>query len=75
MASDGAQDGGKRAVRKPSLLDALIPAFALIGLLSVSFILFGDKASTGPNQVALLFCGILAAAIAYKNGMSWDGIR
>jgi Na+:H+ antiporter, NhaC family len=73
VASD--EQTGKREIRKPSLLDALIPAFALIGLLSLSFILFGDKASSGPNQVALLFCGIIAAAIAYKNGMAWGGIR
>jgi hypothetical protein len=27
------------------------------------------------NQIALLFCGTIAAGIAYKNGMPWDGIR
>jgi NhaC family Na+:H+ antiporter len=57
------------------LVDALIPAVALIGLLALSYILFGDAASAGPNQVALLFCGIVAAGIAYKNGMRWEGIR
>lgn len=57
------------------MVDALIPAVALIGLLALSYILFGDAASAGPNQVALLFCGIVAAGIAYKNGMRWEGIR
>jgi NhaC family Na+:H+ antiporter len=61
--------------KKPSVLDALIPIGALIGLLALSFILFGDEAALGPNQVALLFCGIVAAGIAYKNGMRWEGIR
>jgi NhaC family Na+:H+ antiporter len=61
--------------RPPSLLDALVPLVALIALLSLSYVLFGDAASTGPNQIALLFCGIIAAGIAYKNGMKWDGIR
>jgi NhaC family Na+:H+ antiporter len=65
------QPGG----RTPSLIDALIPITALIGLLSLSYVLFGDAASFGPNQIALLFCGIIAAGIAYKNGMNWDGIR
>jgi hypothetical protein len=47
----------------------------LIVLLGLSYFLFGNDASSGPNQIALLFCGTIAAAIAYKNGMSWDGIR
>src|SRR5512138_2786787 len=70
-----AEQGSARNVRKPSLVDALIPAVALIGLLALSFILFGDTASSGPNQIALLLCGIIAAGIAYKNGMKWEGIR
>jgi Na+:H+ antiporter, NhaC family len=75
VSSDQTTHSGRREVRKPSLLDALIPAIALIGLLALSYILFGDAASAGPNQVALLFCGIIAAGIAYKNGMAWDGVR
>ena len=75
MTVGNTEQGGKRNVRKPSLLDALVPAIALIGLLALSFALFGDGASSGPNQIALLFCGIIAAGIAYKNGMPWDGIR
>jgi NhaC family Na+:H+ antiporter len=62
-------------VRPPSLLDALIPSLALIGLLALSYLLFGDAASSGPNQVALVFCGLIAAGVAYKNGMDWEGIR
>ena len=60
---------------KPSLLDAIVPLLALIILLGLSYYLFGNSASSGPNQVALLFCGIIAAGIAYKNGMPWEGIR
>ncbi|TDQ82982.1 transporter (NhaC family) [Dongia mobilis] len=75
--SNGSQEApsGRRPVRPPSLIDALIPLAALVALLSVSYVLFGDRASAGPNQIALLFCGIIAASIAYKNGMKWDGIR
>lgn len=57
------------------MLDAAIPMAALIGLLALSFVLFGDEAALGPNQIALLFCTIIAAAIAVKNGMPWDGVR
>lgn len=66
---------GGGGVRLPSLLDALIPVITLMGLLALSYFLFGSSASSGPNQVALLFCGTIAAGIAYKNGMPWDGIR
>jgi NhaC family Na+:H+ antiporter len=75
VSSDHKGPGGQREVRAPSLLDALIPAISLIGLLALSYVFFGDTASAGPNQIALLFCGIIAAGIAYKNGMSWDGVR
>lgn len=61
----------------PSLLDAVIPVVALVVLLSLSFMLYGERASAGPNQVALLFCGIIAAAVAYKNGLAlgWRVLR
>lgn len=65
----------KRETRQPSLLDAVVPMVALIALLAASYLLFGKDASAGPNQVALLFSGIVAAGIAYKNGMPWDGLR
>jgi len=61
--------------REPSLVDALIPVLTLIALLAASYYLFGDLASQGPNQIALLFCGLVAAGIAYKNGMPWSGLR
>ncbi len=61
--------------REPSLIDALIPVIALIGLLAMSYYLYGDLASQGPNQIALLFCGLIAAGIAYKNGMPWGALR
>ncbi|MDK1388308.1 Na+/H+ antiporter NhaC family protein [Sinorhizobium sp. 8-89] len=67
---------GPRAIsRPPSLVDALVPCLALVVFLSLSFVLFGSGASSGPNQIALLFCGIVAAGVAYKNGSRWDDIR
>jgi NhaC family Na+:H+ antiporter len=75
-ASDWVKEAGEpREGREPSLADALLPVGSLIGLLALSYYIFGDGASSGPNQVALLFCAIIAAGIAYKNGMSWPGIR
>jgi len=62
-------------INAPTLLDALIPVVTLLVLLGLSFYLYRDNASYGPNQIALVFCGLMAAGIAYKNGMAWDGIR
>ena len=62
-------------VRSPSLIDACVPVAALIGLLATSYLLYGEKAAQGPNQVALVFCGLIAAGIAAENGMPWSGIR
>jgi len=47
----------------------------LVALVSASFLLFGDEAAFGPNQVALSLAATLAAGIAWKNGHAWDDIR
>lgn len=76
MADDGVNvASGAGSPRAPSLLDALVPCITLIVLLALSYLLFGDGASSGPNQIALVFCGLVAAGIGYKNGMTWSGIR
>jgi NhaC family Na+:H+ antiporter len=61
--------------RPPSLIDSCIPVAALIVLLATSYLFFGDKAAQGPNQIALVFCGLIAAGVAAKNGMPWAGLR
>jgi NhaC family Na+:H+ antiporter len=73
--TDASPASAAETVRPPSLLDACIPAAALIILLATSYLLYGDKAAQGPNQIALLFSGLIACGIAVKNGMSWSGLR
>src|SRR3954449_5757278 len=75
MADGGAEDGSPRRIRPPSLADALLPIGALVVLLGLTFYLFGDNASAGPNQIALVFCALIAAGVAVKNGMPWEGLR
>src|SRR3954466_10482280 len=75
MADSGARAGAPRRIRPPSLADALLPIGALVVLLGLTFYLFGDTAAAGPNQIALVFCALIAAGVAVKNGMPWDGIR
>ena len=57
------------------LLAALIPVVALVGLLGLSFFLFGDAAASGPNQVALVFCSIVALYVAWRHGYSVAELR
>ena len=63
------------AAREPTIAQSLLPIGMLVGMLSLSYYLFHDEASYGPNQVALIFCGLVAAGLAYWNGLPWDGIR
>jgi len=57
------------------LAAALVPVAALVVLLGLSFFLFGDAAASGPNQVALVFCSLLAIAVAWRHGHSIDDLR
>ena len=59
----------------PTVVQALIPVCALIFLLSFSVYLFGEDASSGPNQIALCFGAAVAALIGWYNGQSWVDIE
>src|SRR3954471_11809700 len=56
------------ALRDPSLLDAVIPMVVLIGLLTLTIVLFGIGATDGPLQVALFAAALVAGLVALKNG-------
>ncbi len=63
------------SIRPATVLQALVPVFVLISLLSFSVYLFGEDASYGPNQIALCVGAIVAAAIGWKNGQNWEQIE
>jgi NhaC family Na+:H+ antiporter len=62
----------EKTIRQPSLLDAMIPLIFMITLLAISIVLFGIDAAVGPLQVALMMSAVVAAAVAHKNGHSWE---
>ena len=62
----------KREITPPTMLDALIPILALIILLAAAIFLFGDEATSGPTQVALLLSMMIAAVVGLKNGHSLE---
>ena len=52
--------------KTPSLFQALLPILVLILLLTLNVVYYGDMATSGPNQIAL----ILAAAVAAIVGLA-----
>lgn len=61
-------------VRKPSLLQALLPILALIALLVLNVSFFGEDASYGPNQIALLLSAGVAAILSFRLNHSWKDV-
>lgn len=58
-----------------TIIQALVPVFVLISLLSFSVYLFGADASSGPNQIALCVGAAVAALIGWHNGQRWEHIE
>jgi len=55
--------------------EALIPIVFLVILLSFNVLaVFGDEATSGPNQFALLLAGAVAAVIGFKYGIGYDAM-
>ncbi|KZL14374.1 Na+/H+ antiporter NhaC [Pseudovibrio sp. Ad26] len=61
--------------QKMSLAGAIIPVASLVILLALSYYLFGDEASSGPNQIALLFCALIASFVALFHGFHFDELK
>ncbi len=55
-----------------SIIDALIPMFFLIIMLTLAVYIFGGDASWGPNQIVLIFSSLIAGVIGLKNGHKWS---
>ena len=64
-----------RDTREPSLYQALIPPLFLAGLLTCSIRLFGNTASDGPNQIALILAAGVTIIIGLLNGHRWKELE
>jgi NhaC family Na+:H+ antiporter len=60
--------------RSPTLLESLIPIIVLILLLTLNVFIFGDDATSGSNQMALLFSATVAALLSARQGYKWKPI-
>jgi NhaC family Na+:H+ antiporter len=54
-----------------NIWEALIPVFALIGMLAYNVYVFGDDALSGSNQFVLLLGGAVAALVGFRNKVSY----
>ncbi len=61
--------------RQPPLSLALLPLLLVIVLLGANVALFGDAGIEGPNQLALLLAGALAAVIGLLQGKAWHQLQ
>lgn len=61
--------------RNPNLLQALIPVFFLIILLSLNVGIFGDDALSGSNQIVLILSAAVAAIVAIRSGSKWSDLQ
>ena len=58
-----------------SLVEALIPIIFLIALLAFNVLsVYGDSATSGPNQFALLIAGAVAAIVGLRNKVSFKAM-
>ncbi len=58
--------------RELNIWEALIPVFALIGMLAFNVYVFGDDALSGSNQFILLLGGAVAAIVGLFNKVKFD---
>jgi len=58
--------------KRITIYEALLPIVILIALLAFNVRIYGDSATSGPNQFALIFGGVIAAIVGFKNKISYD---
>ena len=58
--------------RELSIWEALIPVFALVGMLAYNVFVYGDEALSGSNQFILLLGSSVAAIVGVFNKVSFD---
>lgn len=73
MAKEPSNDVPEVASNKElNIWEALIPVFALVGMLAYNVFVFGDDAISGSNQFILLMGGAVAAVVGFVNKVSYD---
>lgn len=61
--------------RKPSFLLALVPILVLVGLLAINVYSYGEDATYGSNQIALLIATAVATVIGVRLKCTWTEVQ
>jgi len=59
---------------KVSLVQAILPIVVLVILLGYNVYVYGDNATSGANQFALIFAGVIAAIIGFSKKVSYEAM-
>lgn len=59
----------------PYLIEALLPVLLLVSMLAASVAIFGEDASYGPNQIALLLAAAVAGLLGMRRGIGWPALQ
>ncbi|MCC5886857.1 MAG: Na+/H+ antiporter NhaC [Gammaproteobacteria bacterium] len=59
----------------PLLIEALLPVALLVSMLAASVAIFGEDASYGPNQIALLLAAAFAGLVGMRRGVRWPALQ
>lgn len=52
--------------KRPTLIHAFIPILILIGLLALNVVFYGDMATSGANQIALILSAMIAVLVGFS---------
>jgi NhaC family Na+:H+ antiporter len=61
--------------RTPHIWESVLPIITLAGLLSGAVYLFGEDASFGPNQTALMVSTFVALLVGFRLGFTWKELE
>lgn len=61
--------------KKPGFLIALLPIIVLVGLLVFNVKIYGEDATYGPNQIALIIAAAAATIIGLGLGFNWEEMQ
>ncbi len=64
-----------KSKKEAHFLVALIPIVILVGLLYLNVVIYGEDATYGPNQIALLMAAAIATVIGFSLNYSWKKIQ
>jgi|SRR5574344_130194 Na+:H+ antiporter, NhaC family len=70
-----ANDSVNTHLKEHNFFTAMTPLFCLIFLLATSVYTFGGDCSSGPNQVALFICAMIAVGFGVWRGQHYDDLE